>query len=162
LPQVPPEGFDAGGYQLLDGDGNRHCKRLRDELANCTARSEHEYAPSLPRANEKHRSAVSDQGREPARSPGRFSRQMLRLMANDDALATSIALGSAAVAVGAAAANNGGGGYYPGGSSYGVAWDQFRNQYGFPTWRCRDRSNGQFVYDSYCAGLPMVDSTWPG
>lgn len=83
-----------------------------------------------------------------------------RLIAADNSIAASIAVAGAAVAVGAAA--NSGGGYYPSSPAYGVAWDQFYNEYGQVMWRCRDRSNGRFVYDTYCGGLPMVDSTWPG
>lgn len=86
-----------------------------------------------------------------------------RLVASDDALAAGIAVAAAAGAAGAVAANNGygGGGYY-GPSAYGTAWDQFFNEYRQLTWRCRDRGNGQFVFDHYCAGKPMIDSTWPG
>lgn len=86
-----------------------------------------------------------------------------RLVASDNSMATGIAISGAAVAAGAVAANNGGyGGYYPSSGAYGVAWDQFYNQYGQPVWQCRDRATGRFVYDYHCAGKPMVDSTWPG
>ncbi|TPJ52407.1 hypothetical protein [Mesorhizobium sp. B2-6-4] len=67
----------------------------------------------------------------------------------------------AAVAV---AANNGyGGGYYrPPPTVYGVAWDQFYDQFYNLTWRCRDKATGRFVDDYYCNGMPMFDSAWPG
>lgn len=70
------------------------------------------------------------------------------------------AVGGAAAA---AAANNGGGGYYvPRPQAYGVAWDQFYGPNYNLFWRCRDMATGQFVYDYYCAGMPMIDNTWPG
>lgn len=94
---------------------------------------------------------------------GVTAEKCMRLIASDNTMAASIAVAGAAAAVGAAAANSGGGGgYYPSSRSYGVAWDQFYNQYYQPIWRCRDGSNGQFVDDYYCNGMPMVDSTWPG
>lgn len=83
-----------------------------------------------------------------------------RLIEADNSIAASIVVAGTAVAVGAAA--NNGGGYYPSAPRYGVAWDQFYNEYGQLIWRCRDRGTGQFVYDSYCSGRAMVDSTWPG
>lgn len=83
-----------------------------------------------------------------------------RLIQSDKAmLAAAVAVGGAALAAGAASS---GGGYYPSYGSYGVAWDQFYNEYYQLIWRCRDRSNGQFVPDTYCSGQAMVDSTWPG
>lgn len=86
-----------------------------------------------------------------------------RLVAADNAIMTGIAVAAAGAAVGAAAANSGyGGGYYPSVGAYGVAWDQFNNQYYQPIWRCRDRATGQFVDDYRCAGMPMHDATWPG
>ena len=86
-----------------------------------------------------------------------------RLVAGDTAIMTGLAVAAAGAAVGVAAANNGyGGGYYPQPGAYGVAWDQFRNQYYQPIWRCRDRATGQFVDDYRCAGKPMHDATWPG
>lgn len=83
-----------------------------------------------------------------------------RLVASDNAIATGIAIGGAAAAAGVAAHNNGGGGYRP--QPYGVAWDQFYNENYQLIWRCRDRTNGQFVDDYYCSSMAMVDSTWPG
>lgn len=82
-----------------------------------------------------------------------------KLIANDQAVWTGIAVAGVAAAAGAAASN---GGYYAPVSYGGVAWDQFYNQYYQLIWRCRDRSTGRFVEDYYCAGKPMVDSTWPG
>jgi hypothetical protein len=90
---------------------------------------------------------------------GVTAEKCLKLIQNDNSMATSIAVAGAAVAAGAAAVN-GGGGYYPRSRAYGVAWDRFYDQYGNPMWRCRDRSNGQFVYDYYCGGMPMIDN-WP-
>jgi len=85
------------------------------------------------------------------------------LVAADNSIMTGIAVAGAGIAIGAAAANNGyGGGYYPSTSSYGVAWDQFYNEYYQLIWRCRDRSSGRFVDNYYCSGKPMSDSTWPG
>lgn len=86
-----------------------------------------------------------------------------RLISSDNSIAASIAVTGAAVAVGVAAAQGGGGGgYYPGAGSYGVAWDQFYNEHYMLTWRCRDKTTGRFVDDSYCGGKLMVDNTWPG
>jgi len=81
-----------------------------------------------------------------------------RLMANDRAIVTGIAIAGVAAAAGAAAHNGYGGGYSPG---FGTAWDQFYGPYGV-MWRCRDRSTGRFVDDYHCAGKPMHDGTWPG
>lgn len=81
-----------------------------------------------------------------------------RLMANDRAIVTGIAIAGAAAAAGAAAHNGYGGGYSP---NYGTAWDQFYGPYG-SMWRCRDRATGRFVADYLCAGKPMHDATWPG
>jgi hypothetical protein len=85
-----------------------------------------------------------------------------RRVKTQNAAIAGIAIAATAAAV-VIAANNGGfgGGNYSGGS-YGVAWDQFYNQYYQPIWRCRDKSNGQFVADWQCSGKPMHDGTWPG
>lgn len=91
---------------------------------------------------------------------GATAEKCIRLIQTDNAVATGIAVAGVAAAAGAAA-NNGGGGYYSP-QVYGVAWDQFYGPNYSLTWRCRDRSTGQFVYDYYCNGMPMVDSTWPG
>ena len=48
-----------------------------------------------------------------------------------------------------------------GGSSQGYAWDQFYDEHYNLIWRCRDKSNGEFAYDSHCSGLTKSDSTWP-
>ncbi|WP_157038040.1 MULTISPECIES: hypothetical protein [Chelativorans] len=91
---------------------------------------------------------------------GATPERCVRLIQADNAMITGIAVAGAAVAVGAAANN---GGYYtPRYRAYGVAWDQFQNEYYQTTWRCRDRANGQFVPDYQCSHLAMVDSTWPG
>lgn len=82
------------------------------------------------------------------------------LVAADNAIMTGIVVAGAAAAAGAAANSGYGGGYAP--SAYGVAWDQFYNEYYQTIWRCRDRATGRFVEDYRCAGKPMVDSTWPG
>jgi len=67
----------------------------------------------------------------------------------------------------------GAGAYGLGGFAYGVenydrknkyAWDGFLVQSGFKRtvmWRCRDKSNGQFVDDDNCDGLQKNDNTWP-
>lgn len=42
------------------------------------------------------------------------------------------------------------------------AWDQFRDEYGNLTWRCRGMHTGRFAEDWRCAYKVMVDATWPG
>jgi hypothetical protein len=85
-------------------------------------------------------------------------------VATENVALASLAVVGAAVAIGVAA-NNGG---FGGGSSYstprpyGAAWDQIASGYGTPIWRCRDRSNGRFIYDNYCSHLMKSDHTWPG
>ncbi|RVC68049.1 MAG: hypothetical protein EOS81_04625 [Mesorhizobium sp.] len=93
---------------------------------------------------------------------GATAEKCLRLIQTDNAVATGIAVGGLAVAAGAAAKNGGGGYYVPRPQAYGVAWDQFYGPNYVLIWRCRDMATGQFVYDYYCAGKPMIDSTWPG
>ncbi|MER8501500.1 hypothetical protein [Mesorhizobium sp. M1142] len=87
-------------------------------------------------------------------------------MQTDNAVATGIAIAAVGGAAVGVAANNGygGGTYYrpPPPQTYGVAWDQFYGQNYSIIWRCRDRSTGRFRDDYHCAGLPMVDSAWPG
>jgi hypothetical protein len=83
-----------------------------------------------------------------------------RLISTDNAVVTGIAVAGVAAAAGAAAHNGYGGGGYP--RPYGVAWDQFYNENYQLIWRCRDKATGRFVYDYYCNGLPMIDTTWPG
>lgn len=80
-------------------------------------------------------------------------------------IAAGIMLGILAIGAGAAAANSSGYGNsysnsYSG--SYGYAWDQFYDGYGNLTWRCRDKSNGQFANDYSCSSAWKNDSTWPG
>lgn len=82
-----------------------------------------------------------------------------KLISSDNTIAASIAVAGAATAADVAA-HNGYGGYAP--PAYGVAWDQFYNEYHQLIWRCRDRATGRFVYDYSCSGLPMHDGTWPG
>ena len=96
---------------------------------------------------------------EVLRKRGASDDKCRRLVQTDNSIATGIAIAGLGVAAGAAA-SNGGGGYYP--NAYGVAWDQFYDQYYQLTWRCRDRATGRFVDDYRCNGKPMVDSTWPG
>lgn len=95
-------------------------------------------------------------------SRGASPEKCYKLVSADNAIMTGIAVAAAGAAVGVAAANSGGGGYYPPAGAYGVAWDQFYNQYHQPIWRCRDRATGQFIDDYRCAGMPMHDGTWPG
>lgn len=64
-----------------------------------------------------------------------------------------------AVVLVAAMIEGGGDGYDYSGSGY--AWDAFYDQYGNIQWRCRDKSNGEFAYDSNCSGLVKSDNTWP-
>lgn len=86
-----------------------------------------------------------------------------KLIDADRKLATAIAVTGVAVAAGVAASEYGGsGGYYPSTGAYGVAWDQFYDQYYNLVWRCRDKATGQFTYDAACSGKSMVDTTWPG
>lgn len=94
---------------------------------------------------------------------GATAEKCTRLVQADNAVASGIAIAAVGGAAVAVAANNGGGGYYvPRPQVYGVAWDQFYGQNYSVIWRCRNRSTGRFVDDYYCAGLPMVDSAWPG
>ncbi|TPM31472.1 hypothetical protein [Mesorhizobium sp. B2-3-4] len=95
---------------------------------------------------------------------GATADKCMRLVQADNAVATGIAVAAVGGAAVAVAANNGyGGGYYrPPPTVYGVAWDQFYGQNYVLIWRCRDRATGRFVDDYYCAGAPMIDSTWPG
>ncbi|WP_376702517.1 hypothetical protein RQ479_21230 [Mesorhizobium sp. ISC25] len=94
---------------------------------------------------------------------GATAEKCVRLVQADNAVATGIAVAAVGgAAVGVAANGYGGGGYYRPPPVYGVAWDQFYGQNYSVIWRCRDRSTGRFVDDGYCAGMPMVDSAWPG
>jgi hypothetical protein len=94
---------------------------------------------------------------------GATAEKCMRLVQADNAVATGIAVAAVGGAAVAVAANNGGGGYYrPPPTAYGVAWDQFYGQNYALMWRCRDRATGRFVDDYYCAGSPMIDTTWPG
>ncbi|PWJ84368.1 hypothetical protein C8D77_1332 [Mesorhizobium loti] len=94
---------------------------------------------------------------------GASADKCMRLVQADNAVATGIAVAAVGGAAVAVAANNGGGGYYrPPPTAYGVAWDQFYGQNYALLWRCRDKATGRFVYDYYCNGEPMIDSTWPG
>lgn len=70
---------------------------------------------------------------------------------------TAVAIG-VLVVMAAALANSGGGGAP---SSGGYAWDQFYDGNGNLIWRCRNKANGQFAYNSRCATAYKVDSTWP-
>jgi hypothetical protein len=88
---------------------------------------------------------------------GATADKCMRLVQADNAVATGIAVAAVGGAAVAVAANNGGGGYYR-----PPAWDQFYGQNYALMWRCRDRATGRFVDDYYCAGTPMIDSTWPG
>lgn len=67
-----------------------------------------------------------------------------------------IALGVLAVIAAAAAAQSG-----AVGSSSGYAWDQFYDEHGNLTWRCRNKSNGEFAYDFNCSSALKSDNTWP-
>jgi len=93
---------------------------------------------------------------------GATAEKCTRLVQTDNAVATGIAVAGVAAAAGAAAKNGGGGYYVPRPQVYAVAWDRFYGPNYSVIWRCRDMSTGQFVYDYYCAGTPMIDSTWPG
>lgn len=93
---------------------------------------------------------------------GATAEKCTRLIQTDNAVATGIAVAGVAAAAGAAAKNGGGGYYVPRPQVYGVAWDQFYGPNYTLIWRCRDRATGRFVDDYYCAGMPMIDDTWPG
>jgi hypothetical protein len=73
---------------------------------------------------------------------------------------SNIFAGVAAVTVAAlvvnAAKNSGGGSYQS-----GYAWDAFYDNSYRLVWRCRNKSNGQFAYDSSCSGKLKTDNTWP-
>ncbi len=80
---------------------------------------------------------------------------------------TAVAVGIlvvGAVAAAASAASSGGGGYTPATpvSDYSWAWDQFQDQYGTVTWRCRGQQTGQFALDESCQYQFKSDATWPG
>ena len=65
----------------------------------------------------------------------------------------------AIIAVGVvAAAGAGGSNNY----SSGYAWDQFYDGNYNLVWRCRDKSTGQFAYNSACSGQYQNDNTWTG
>jgi hypothetical protein len=64
-------------------------------------------------------------------------------------------LGVAAVAYSAAQSQGGST------SSAGYAWDAFYDQNYNLLWRCRNKSNGQFAYDSMCSNQLKNDYTWP-
>lgn len=78
-----------------------------------------------------------------------------------------VVAGLAAVAlVGAAVAACSSGGCGSGGytTPYGYGqtdWDQFYNQYGYLTWRCREVQTGRFADDYRCAGKLKTDARWP-
>ncbi|QPC90021.1 hypothetical protein [Mesorhizobium sp. INR15] len=93
---------------------------------------------------------------------GATAEKCMRLVQADNAVATGIAVAAVGGAAVAVAANNGGGGYYAPRPVYGVAWDQFYGQGYNVIWRCRDKATGRFVDDYYCAGMPMIDTAWPG
>ncbi len=82
----------------------------------------------------------------------------IQLIQADNAMAAAATV-AAGAALAASAGSSYGGGYYP---SYGAEWDQFYNEYYQLIWRCRARSTGRFVDNSYCSGKPMIDTTWPG
>ena len=42
------------------------------------------------------------------------------------------------------------------------AWDQFQDQYGTLTWRCRGIQTGQFGEDEKCRYQYKADTRWPG
>lgn len=62
----------------------------------------------------------------------------------------------AAVTVAAAAIKYGGSS-----NQSGYAWDQFYDVNYNLTWRCRDKSNGQFAYNSSCSNQIKTDVKWP-
>lgn len=67
-----------------------------------------------------------------------------------------------AVAAAASAASSGGG-YAPAQvTDYSWGWDQFQDQYGTLTWRCRGMQTGQFAIDEKCQYQIKTDYQWPG
>ena len=71
-------------------------------------------------------------------------------------------VGGIIIGIGAAVLMKSGGG---GGNAYsggGTDWDQFYDQYGNLTWRCREVNTGQFAYDYQCANKVKSDWRWPG
>ncbi len=42
------------------------------------------------------------------------------------------------------------------------AWDNFQDEYGNLTWRCRGTNTRQFADNAKCSGEPMKDIRWPG
>jgi hypothetical protein len=92
-------------------------------------------------------------GVDPSQCEGRVTTQNV-------AIGAAAVIGLATVAAIACRGGCGGGGNYaPVG--YGVAWDQFHDQYGQLVWACRDRATGEFVDAYRCTGM-QIDSTWPG
>ena len=71
-------------------------------------------------------------------------------------VAAVVAVGVVVLAV--AAAEAGGSNNY----SSGYAWDQFYDGNYNLVWRCRDKSTGQFAYNSACSGQYQNDNTWTG
>lgn len=71
-------------------------------------------------------------------------------------IAAVVAVGVVVLAV--AAAEAGGSNNY----SSGYAWDQFYDGNYNLVWRCRDKSTGQFAYNSACSGQYKTDNTWTG
>lgn len=98
---------------------------------------------------------------------GRTENDCRKRVATENAAIVGLALVGTAVAIGVAANNGafdgygGGGGSYAPARPYGVAWDQFYDRYGMLTWRCRDKSSGEFTYDTNCGYLAKSDHTWP-
>lgn len=83
-------------------------------------------------------------------------------VAGHTAALVGIALLGTALAAGAAASSGGGYSaptYY---GRYGYAWDQFYDANYRLIWRCRNKANGQFIPDHYCASYLKSDHTWPG
>lgn len=79
----------------------------------------------------------------------------------DAALALGIlAVGVTTVAA-ASAANSGASNSWGGSGTAYADWDEFYNEYGQLTWRCREIWTGQFTEDQHCRYLPLLDDRWP-
>ncbi len=150
------QSFLANSYSMDDTKVCRNYVKDRDKLLAS-------YAPSD--ATEASYLTALDEQIERRKLTSLRCEQLVRQ--EDDRIAAGIMLGILAVGAVAIAAQSGGGG---GGSSsysgytndsYGHAWDQFYDGSGNLTWRCRDKSSGQFAQAYQCYGEPKSDFTWP-
>lgn len=84
-----------------------------------------------------------------------------RELINQQRAAIGAALLVTAVVV-AAASSDGSGGAPAAAYDSEYAWDQFQNEFGQLTTRCRGVQTGRFADNSRCAGKYVNDVRWPG